>query len=245
MKERESLDLLGIKPIGEAISAATKAAIDAASAFLGRICLPAAEEFGLLIRDKISFWRLKNFLKISEKAENLLKMNPDFELKHSHPRLVFSILEHGSWSEDSTVQDMWAGLLASSCTSGGEDDSNLIFINLLSHLTKSQARLLKFSCECSGKYVERPGLIMVGQFVIKLNTLFKVMEIDDINIIDRELDHLRSLGLIVGGIIPEKDDSADITPTALALYMYVRCQGSKDSPVDYFKLEQGYCTLPS
>ena len=73
MKERDSLDLLGIKPIGEAINAATKAAIDAASAFLGRICLPAAEEFGLLIRDKISFWRLKNFLKISEKAENLLR----------------------------------------------------------------------------------------------------------------------------------------------------------------------------
>lgn len=31
-------------------------AVDGAGAFLGRICLPAAEEFGLLLRDKVGFY---------------------------------------------------------------------------------------------------------------------------------------------------------------------------------------------
>lgn len=231
-------DIFGIKPFAEAINAATKAAIDGVRAFLGRICLPAAEEYGLLLRDKISFWRLKNFLRISEKAENLLNKFPDYEKKHAHPRLVSSILEHGSWSDDTIVQDMWAGLLASSCTFDGQDDSNLIFVNLLSQLTKSQAKLLKFSCENSTKAIEGSGLIHIGDLIVNKITLFEVTGISNIHIIDRELDHLRSLGLIKGGFY-SGSYNANIAPTALAMYMYVRCQGSEDSPVHYFGLVQG------
>lgn len=231
-------DFFGIKPFGEAVNAATKAAIEGASAFLGRICLPAAEEYGLLLRDKISFWRRENFLRISEKAENLLNKFPDYEKKHAHPRLVSSILEHGSWSDDTIVQDMWAGLIASSCTLDGQDDSNLIFVNLLSQLTKSQGKLLKFSCEKSIKDIDRSGLIYIGDFIVNKDTLFEVTGISDIHIIDRELDHLRSLGLIKGGFY-QGSDIANIAPTALAMYMYVRCQGSEDSPAHYFGLVQG------
>ena len=47
--ENKSLDLLGIKPILHAINTFSKGTVDGASAFLSRVCLPAAEEFGLLI----------------------------------------------------------------------------------------------------------------------------------------------------------------------------------------------------
>ena len=43
----KSLDILGIKPIGNAIESVTTGMVAGASAFLSRICLPAAEEFGL------------------------------------------------------------------------------------------------------------------------------------------------------------------------------------------------------
>ena len=62
---------------------------------------------------------------------------------HAHPRILFKIIEEGSWSEDGVVQDMWAGLVQSSCSDSGDDDSNLIFINLLSNMTKLQAKILK------------------------------------------------------------------------------------------------------
>jgi len=39
------------------------------NSFLGSICMPAAEEFGLLLRDKIAYYRLKNFFKIIEKKK--------------------------------------------------------------------------------------------------------------------------------------------------------------------------------
>jgi hypothetical protein len=43
--------------------------IDRINSFLGSICMPAAEEFGLLLRDKIAYYRLKNFFKIIEKTK--------------------------------------------------------------------------------------------------------------------------------------------------------------------------------
>lgn len=60
---------------------------------------------------------------------------------------------------------------------------------------------------------------------------------EDIHRIDRELDHLRGLGLIHGGIESYSDVlTVDITPTALALNLYVRCQGFHGSPVEFFGL---------
>jgi hypothetical protein len=131
---------------------------------------------------------------------------------------------------------MWAGLLSSSCTPDGQDDSNLIFINLLSQLTKSQARLLNYSCEKATKFVHSSGLIFTYDIIIQISELPAIMKINDIHIIDRELDHLRSLGLIPGGIITGSNN-ANIAPTPLGLYMYVRCKGSYDSPVNYFGLQ--------
>ena len=67
--ESRSLDVLGIKPVAEALSHATKNSIDGASAFLGRICLPAAEELGLLLQDKVRAWRAKNAVSVVAEAQ--------------------------------------------------------------------------------------------------------------------------------------------------------------------------------
>jgi hypothetical protein len=56
----------------------------------------------------------------------------------------------------------------------------------------------------------------------------------DIQRIDRELDHLRALGQFgfLSGFAAQP--FADVRPTALALHLYVRAQGSLQSPVEYF-----------
>jgi hypothetical protein len=86
------------------------------------------------------------------------------------------------------------------------------------------------------KIVDKFSLISVTDFIIQISELPAIMMINDIHIIDRELDHLRSLGLIPGRIM-QGSNYANIAPTALGLYMYVRCMGSSDSPVDYFGLQ--------
>ena len=67
--DSKSLDLLGAKPVGDAVKIATEGMFKGAGEFLGRICLPAAEEFGLLLRDRVSHWRASHAARIAERAE--------------------------------------------------------------------------------------------------------------------------------------------------------------------------------
>ena len=93
--KNKSLDIFGIKPVCDSMKACTQAAIDGAYAFLGRICLPAAEEFGFLLQDKVKYWRQNNTIKMLQKAEvKFNKFNGDIK-KHAHPRIVSNIIEQG------------------------------------------------------------------------------------------------------------------------------------------------------
>src|SRR3712207_2050808 len=113
-------DPLGLRPFGEATKIVAQGVIDGAGAFLGRICLPAAEEFGLLLRDKVSGWRAKNTAAIAAAAKSMVEDCDASTNKQAHPRIVGKVIEHGSWEDDESVQMMWAGLLASSCTADGK-----------------------------------------------------------------------------------------------------------------------------
>ena len=235
--EPKSLDVLGIKPIAESINKVASATVDGAASFLGRICLPAAEEFGLLLRDRVRGWRAANIAAITARAEARLEYANATDNVHAHPRLVHNILEEGSWTEDPIVQDLWSGLLSSSCTERGDDDSNLLFVNLLSELTKLQARLLKYVCENAQKYASLNGLIQSRRVHITLDTLIEITGESDIHRLDREIDHLREVGLVHGGFNSDGSTDAHVAPTAIALHMYVRCHGSRESPTDFFGIE--------
>lgn len=234
-------DIFGFRPFGEAIRDATRASLEAVGAFLGRICLPAAEEIGLLLRDQVSYWRGMNALRIAQKAEaKLMQFGPIDP--HSHPRIAIAALGRGSWTDDEEVQDMWAGLLASSCTNDGRDESNLIFINLLDQLTSAQARLLNHVCTEAEKTKTGSGLIWGEWVYASINELKRALAIDDIHRLDREMDHLRALHLIEGGLPLEaigqdQQIRVQLQPTPLALHMYVRCQGSRESPLKFFGLD--------
>jgi Abortive infection alpha len=235
-KESKSIDVLGIKPVADAFSHVTKAAVDGASAFLGRICLPAAEELGLLFRDKVRAWRAKNAVAVIAEAEARYEKYQAGRVAQAHPRLVASVVEHSSWTDDRTLQQMWGGLLASSCSPDGRDESNLIFINLLSQLTSLQVRVLSYACSNVKKLVTPEGLIMPDRgLYVEISTVKGIANTDDIHRLDTELDHLHGLGLITGGF-QGRSTHVDICPTALALNLFVRSQGFTGSAVAFFNL---------
>jgi len=242
-EDRKSVDFLGIKPLADSLKIGTQAIVDGASAFLSRICLPAAEEFGFALKDRVHNWRESNKVIMLYKTEQKLNKFSTVEGKHAHPRLVAQILNHGSWVEKESVQDMWAGLLASACTDDGQDDSNLIFINILSKITSLQATILNYCCENAEKKLSKAGwIISETPLIIGLEKLHEITGCKDFHRLDRELDHLRSLELIGagmsgGGFDPDSTD-ADLTPTGLALQMYVRCQGYIGPPNEYFGIEK-------
>lgn len=236
-KPTRGSDLLGLAPFGEAINTVADGAIRGAGEFLGRICLPAAEELGLYFKDKVSKWRLRNIVAVSQKAEIILDSSGGVGKKHVHPRIAMATLDGGSWTDQEDVQQMWAGLLATSCSVGGRDEGNLIFIHLLSQLTTSEARILNYACERAPKHLTPTGLIYGGAIMCELSVLQSVSGITDIHTLDRELDHLRSLDLITAGFdIHAKELAAAITPTALALNLFVRCQGCTSPPPEFFSV---------
>jgi hypothetical protein len=150
-ENNKGLDVLGIKPVAEAVNTVTEATTKGAAAFLGRICLPAAEEFGFLLQDKVRASRAANQVKIALKAEQLVQRNTNAEGLHAHPRIVGTILDQGGWADEDEVQSMWAGLLSSACTPTGRSQENLIFVTLLSQITFSEAKIINYSCEKATK----------------------------------------------------------------------------------------------
>jgi hypothetical protein len=238
-KESSSLDIFGIKPIGDAANKIVGATLEAASAFLSRICLPAAEEFGLLLRDRVHHWRTRNLVAVLQKAEKKLTASHASKELHANPRILSRTLEEASWIDDESVQEMWSGLLASSCTPDGKDESNLFFISLLSQLTSSEVKILKLACENTTKFKNSVGLVGANDYSLTLDELKSLTGISDIQRLDRELDHMRSLGLLAEFTAGFRFEStvADLTPSSLALHLYIRSQGINKSPVEFFNLE--------
>lgn len=232
-EENKSLDILGVKPIADSVNTVTKGTVDGASAFLSRICLPAAEEFGFLLKDKVSSWRANNAVEIANKAQMLLEEQAQGLVVSAHPRIIYSTLENGSWAEDDFMQSLWAGLLASSCTSDGKDESNIILINILSQLTSNQAKIIAYICQNANTYMGKGGFIACYSFYKEAEELLEISGIEDIHQLDRELDHLRALELITAGF--DVDGlTANMTPQSLCLQLFARSQGYVGSPIEFY-----------
>ena len=209
---------------------------EAIGTILAKLCYPGADELGADLAERTSLWRRKNALNVLEKANKKYDRYAVTGREHAHPRLAHKVVEESSWTDNDYIQEMWAGLLASSCTEEGSDESNLIFINVLSQLTSVQATILNYACERTDKEVTKAGwIIAAGSLTVELDKLVEITGISDFHRLDRELDYMRALELIVGGFDPYST-AANVTPTALGLQMYVRCQGYVGSPVEYFGL---------
>lgn len=229
----KSLDVLGLQPISDSVKVVTQGTVNGASAFLGRICLPAAEEFGLLLKDQVSSWRANNAVRITDKAQRILEKKGNSLVVSAHPRIIYTAIEKGSWAEDEFMQNFWAGILASACTPDGKDESNIIFMNFLSQITTNQARIIDHICKTAKTYKGKSGLIACDRFEMEAEELVQISGIKDIHQLDRELDHLRGLELIFEGF-DYFSLKANVTPQSLCLHFYVRTQGYVGSPIDFF-----------
>ncbi|MFC1613976.1 Abi-alpha family protein [Gemmatimonadota bacterium] len=236
-EKNKSLDILGIKPIADAGKIVTEGMVKEASYFLRKICGPAADEFGLWFKDKIRIWRNTNNVIMTLKAKEKLKKYSNLENKKANPRITAAIFDYGSWIDNEPVQGMWAGLLASSCTEDGKDESNLLFINLLRQLTSLQAMLFKHSCEKSRKqYSSDEKHLYAGSYACSEEKIQEVSNCMDSTRLDRELNHLKFLGLITYGPVFQSE-KIEFTPTVLGLQLYVRCQGSPGDPEEFFGIK--------
>lgn len=250
----QELDVFGLVPVGEAvgrsIDSTTKAGLKGAEKLLSLTCKPLLEELGLILRDKLSTYRLSNVIKTLEKADGKLIYDLENNRLTINPRVAYQIVEHASMTDDDGLQDMWAGLFASSCNAI-EDDQNIIFIEILKQLTSSQVHFLNFICQSSSKIintdnlptVRKTGFLKSMPVRLTLELVLQNMRTTNYTKAHMELSNLFTLGLLSALGNPtsqvisafERGEGFSVMPNLLLFQLYVKCQGSKLDPLAYFE----------
>lgn len=241
MGNTEVKDVFGLAPYGQIGLEVTKATIDGVSTFLDVVFKPGLEELGYLFKDKVRQWRLNNILRVLDKAKGKMYFDgQELNLK-ANPRVGLAIMEECSSVDSDELQDLWAGLFVSSCTPDGRDDSNMNFVDLLRRMSSVEARILDYACRNCKKVVYPNKLILAQSFVIPFDLLTRITGTDDIYRLDNELDHLRSIGLLVNGFANSGGFSAgdnkmdaNLTPSALALSLYYRTHSLGQFQIEFW-----------
>lgn len=239
----EIRDLFGIEPIAEAGLQVTRASIDGVSAFLRAVCLPGLQELGYMIQDKVRYWRLNNVLRMLEKAKGRMSFEENGLKLTANPRVGLSIINCSSEVDNDELQDLWAGLFISSCSVDGQDDSNMNFVDLIRRMSSVEARIIDYACRNCMKVLFPNKLIVANEFSVPFAVLATIAHTDDIYRLDSELDHMRSIEVLVpgggfdsGGGFDASDNelSANITPSALALNLFYKTHSIGSSPIEFW-----------
>jgi hypothetical protein len=208
-------------------------------AFLSRICPTGTTQLSQLMRKRLSSVRAANAVEIAVKAERMLAAAPDGDRLLAPPHLVERILEDGSWADDLKVRQFWVGLLATTCTRDGIDESNSVLIHPLSQMTAIHARLFTAACTRATKVLRETGSISCEPLVCEMEEIIHIAGMRDIAHVGRDIDHLSELGLTekrFKALALLSIDEAGITPTSFGLEMYARCNGHRGRVRDFYDL---------
>jgi PilZ domain-containing protein len=208
-----------------------------ALAFLGRISPAAADEAGRLLREGLSNFRVASAMAIILTAEKMISFASNADKLQAPAAIVLRVVEEGSWADAESTQHLWAGLLASSCTLTGRDESNLSFVNLLCQLTASHVRILSAACTKATKFMA--GLERISSRPIKLTArdMTQITGSRDLIRIHRELEYLSDLGLLTTDVRAQSFspiETTEIAPTSMGLQLFARCSGYRGAAQEFY-----------
>jgi Abortive infection alpha/Protein of unknown function (DUF2806) len=123
--------------------------INKAADLIHRLTGPVCDDIGAMISDSMKPYRAKNLVNTLRKTERILR-EAGLPANAVPTRLLFPIVDASSIEDDETLQEMWAGLLAT--TSQQTDSVSPAFIETLKQLTPDDARHLEIICQDSVKH---------------------------------------------------------------------------------------------
>lgn len=215
----------------------TEFRLSRALAFFRRICPSATQELKLLFREGLSNLRIASAVAIAHHTEIMLAAEPRFESLRAPENVVMRVVKEGSWAEDRTTQRLWAGILATACTTLGDDESNLPYIDILAEMASIDARLFTEGCSKSRKIFAPNGAVSAEPLIRTGQELIQIAGAHDLMKIDRNIFQLSLLGLFEPRFKPKYfsfEQDANLTPTALGLELFARCQGHRGAPHEYY-----------
>lgn len=211
----------------------------AAISFLRRKCPAASKEVRDMLRERLSKYRLQSAVAIALRAEEMLVFEPKNGKMKANPSLVLRVLENGSWAENERILEFWSGLLAICCSIKKDDQSNAVFVDLLSRLSAVHARIFAAACAKAAIFESESEDVCARPLTCSAEEIIQIAESRDFLRIDRDLEHLAGLGLLA-----KREESrsfslihdADITPTNLGLQLYARCHGHRGALQPFYGL---------
>jgi hypothetical protein len=201
-----------------------------AIAFLSRLWPLGAKEVARLVHGGLSKARVANAVEILLKAERLLPPNYAAESIGARPSFVVKVLEYGSWADERWIQQLWAGLLASSRTAPAKDDSSEVMADLLGKLAAVHIRILKHACVRVDALQPDRGAAPLQPVICGREEIMEVAASRELLKIERDLDHLYGLGLLERRASASSTTThygVDITPSDLGLQLYDRCNSTR------------------
>jgi hypothetical protein len=208
-----------------------------AIAFLSRISPAASGTMRKLLHEELSNYRLDCAVDIVLQAEKLLHTQPNGDKLLAPAPIIQRIIEDGSWTDDPWMLQFWAGLLATSCTADGQDESGLKFVDLMCQLKSINLRILAAACTKSTKMVVGLGRVSSRPVVWTATDLKKITGSHDLIRIERDLEHMNDMGLIsdrVKSTFFSPISETKFTPTSLSLELYARCNGHRGTPQGFY-----------
>lgn len=215
--------------------------------FLSRLCGAEANEAILLLGEELDQPGTENALEIALGAEKLLASEPGADRMRAHPRVVASLLKYGSWAHDDLTKQLWIGLLASSCTVEGIDESNAVFVDLLVHVTPIQSRIFVTACKKVMEVMSETRDLPSVRIIFTPEEMVRLTGIYDLSRLGVDIAYLFNSELLekvfdFTSYIPT--ESFDITPSRLGLELYKRCQGRRTQPHSARDVSEGAQPLP-
>ena len=113
--------------------------INKAADLVHRLTGPVCDDIGAMISDSMKPYRAKNLVNTLRKTERILQ-EAGLPANAVPTRLLFPIVEASSIEDDETLQEMWAGLLATA--SQETDSASPSFAETLKQMTPDEARCI-------------------------------------------------------------------------------------------------------
>lgn len=115
--------------------------IDLVKDFLGKLITPAIEEVGLLVKDKIAFFRWKNQVDILITAKKYTEKH-NIDPKTISLKLLVPLLDYAGLEESEYLKDKWA-LLLTNLVDSRQNITNQVFPYLLGQISIEEYRFLE------------------------------------------------------------------------------------------------------
>jgi hypothetical protein len=195
---------------------------------LSQLCRAEANHIIQLFGGELDEARTATAVQIMIEAEKLLAAEGRVGDLRAHPGYVEHLIKFGSWAVGDITKQLWAGLLATSCTPEGTDDSNRELVDLLVNVTPTQALIFVVACN-------KVSALMAGnedhpatRILFTQEEMKQLTGRADLTRLATDIAYLFHSGLVdrnydFTSYIPTED--FDITPSRFGIDVHRKCRG--------------------